>query len=210
MDEHRHFMEKKRLERVAKTLFKNRMETFVVDAAADVVPLLSTLMPQGATVGTGGSVTLEECGVIPFLRDGRYTYLDRNAEGADAGQVMRACFSADFYLASANAITEEGEIYEVDGRGNRVAALAFGPKTVILVAGYNKIVDDIDAARMRNFTVAAPANCHRLALKTPCAATGECTSCDSPQRVCCTELVLGPQREPERVKVILVCEDLGY
>ncbi|MDL2254618.1 lactate utilization protein, partial [Ruminococcaceae bacterium OttesenSCG-928-I18] len=188
----------------------NRMDALVLSSAKDVVPQLREWMPKGASVGAGGSMTLEQCGVMAFLREGGHTFFDRDAEGADVEEVFRRSFSADFYLASANAVTEQGEIYEIDGRGNRVAAIAFGPKNVILVAGFNKIVEGIDEARMRNFTVAAPANSHRLGLKTPCAVTGECSDCDSPQRICCTELVLGPQRVPGRVKVLLVCEDLGY
>ncbi len=210
MDEHRHFMEKKRLERTAEALRKNRMEAFVVNSAAEVPALLESLLPKGGVVASGGSITLEECGALALLRNGNYQYLDRYAPGADADAVMRDAFSADCYLASANAITEEGEVYEMDGRGNRVAAIAFGPKQVVLVAGYNKIVETSEEARMRCYTVAAPANTHRLQLKTPCATTGECSSCNSPARICCTELLLGPQQNPSRVKVILVCEDLGY
>ncbi len=210
MDEHRRFMEKKRLERTAEALRKNRMDAYVLDSAAEVLPLLETLLPAGGVVASGGSVTLEECGAMALLRSGAYTYLDRTAPGADVDAVLRGAFTADCYLASANAITEEGEIYEMDCRGNRVAAISFGPKKVVLVAGYNKIVETGEEARMRNFTVAAPANTHRLHLKTPCAATGECQSCHSPDRICCTEVLLGPQKEPGRITVLLVCEDLGY
>ncbi len=210
MDEHRRFMEKQRLERTAAALRKNRMETFVLESAVEVVPLLQKLLPSGVSVACGGSMTLAECQVQELLRSGSYTYFDHYAPGVEIEEVMRQAFSADWYLASANAITEQGEIYEMDGRGNRVAAIAFGPKQVVLVAGFNKIVEDVEEARMRNFTVAAPANAHRLSYKTPCAVTGECHDCDSPDRICCAELVLGPQRNPGRIKIILVCEDLGY
>lgn len=212
MDEHLQFTQQKRLERVAKALRKNRMEAHVVATAAEVVPLVKTFLKEGETVANGGSMTLAECGVMDLLAGGAYTFLDRAAAKTpeEATAIYHQHFGADTYLASANAVTEEGEVYEMDGRANRVACLAYGPTQVVLVVGQNKVVDDIDAARMRNFTTAAPANAHRLSAKTPCAKTGECIDCDSPERLCCTELVLGPQREVGRIKVVLVGEDLGY
>ena len=210
MDKHVNFVQTKRLERVAEALRAHNMEAQVVGTAAEVVPLVRSMMAEGCTVANGGSMTLEACGVMDLLRSGAYNFLDRDVPGADKAAIYRASFGADVYLASANAVTLGGEIYEMDGNANRVAALAFGPESVILVVGVNKIVTDIDAARRRNFEIAAPANNHRLGNKTPCAATGVCIDCKSPARICCTELILHQQRVNGRMKVIFVNEPLGY
>ena len=124
--------------------------------------------------------------------------------------IYRRAFFADTFLASANAVTEAGEIFNVDGNSNRIAAIAFGPKSVILVVGYNKLVRDLDEAETRLETIAAPANAIRLHKKTPCVQTGVCAHCKSPDRICCTSMVMRQQREPGRVKVILVGESLGF
>ena len=132
-----------RMERTAAALRKNNMEAYCVKTADEVVPLVKTLLAEGATVGAGGSMTLEECGVMDLLRSGAYHFLDRGAPGLtpeDIGKIYRQIFSADCYFASANAVTEAGEILNVDGNANRVAAITFGPASVILVVGSNKIV----------------------------------------------------------------------
>lgn len=200
----------KRLEKTKEALEKNRMEVYLLDNAEQVVPLVKTLIPEGATVTNGGSVTLEQTGVMELLRQGSYRFLDREAPGADREQIYREAFSAEAYLASANAITRQGEIFQMDGNANRVAAIAYGPASVILVVGRNKIVADIESARRRNKEISAPANNIRLGNNTACAATGICVDCNSPSRICCTEMVLRQQRIPGRIKVILVNQDLGY
>lgn len=204
------FVQQKKLERTKAALEKNNMQAFIVQTAAEVVPLLKTLLPQGGTVSNGGSVSLAECGALDLLKSGNYRYLDRTEPGVDVQKLYREVFSADAYLASANAVTEEGEVYQMDGNSNRVAPITFGPASVILVVGINKIVPDIYAAFDRRANIAAPANTHRLNLKTPCATTGVCSDCHSPDRVCCTEVILHQQRTKDRIKVILVNEALGY
>jgi L-lactate utilization protein LutB len=201
------------MERTAEALRKNNMEAYCVSTAAEVVPLLQLLLHSGDTVSIGGSMTLEECGVPNFLRSGDYHFLDRAAPGLtpdDIGKLYRQVFSADCYLASANAITEKGEIFNVDGNSNRVAAIAFGPASVILVVGYNKIVPDLAAAQTRLENIAAPANAKRLSCQTPCAVTGKCADCHGAGRICCTYTVQRFQRQAGRIKVILVGESLGY
>lgn len=210
MDEHRSYVEKKRLERVKAALETNNMEAFVVDTAADVEALVRTLTPVGSSVSNGGSVTLGQCGIHRLFREGDYTYLDRDAEGADRNAMQRAAFNADVYCTSVNAVTEDGELYAIDGNGNRVAAMAYGPARVVVIAGRNKVVPDIAAARSRNAAIAAPANCHRLGLKTPCAQSGLCQPEAGNVHICSIEIVLRCQLQKNRVKVILVNEDLGY
>ena len=150
MNEYVKEVAQQRMERTAQALRKNQMEAYCVDCAADVLPLLKTLIAPGACVSMGGSVSLQECGVPAFLRTGDYEFLDREAVTGDAvGELYRKAFFADCYLSSANAVTEQGEIFNVDGNGNRVAALAFGPQNVILVVGCNKIVEDLHEAHSR-------------------------------------------------------------
>ena len=209
---------------VADALRRNNMEVFCVDTSADVVPLLKTLIKAGDTVAVGGSRSLDECEVFPLLRNGDYRFLDRRQPGLSAEQlrdIFIQSFGADVYLCSANAVTERGEIYCVDGNSNRVSAILFGPKQVICSCGYNKIVKDLDEAVTRLKTVAAPKNTKRLNCDTYCAKEGECLAtgadasymcdgCKSDGRICCNYVVSARQRHKDRLKVIFVGEELGY
>ncbi len=213
-------MEKK-IEQVLNNLKKNNMVPHYVDTKAEVLPLVKSLLKAGDTVAVGGSVSLAETGVMEFLQNGDYTYLDRYAPGLTAQErqeVFVRSMNADAYFCSANAITLQGELYNVDGNANRVAAIAFGPKRVILVVGAQKIVDDLGAAVKRVKTVAAPMNAKRLNCDTYCNKNGHCLhpgggmteGCGSPARICCSHLVTGFQRNPDRIHVILVGETCGY
>ena len=210
------------LQPVAEALRHNGMDAVCVGTAAEVQPLLRSWLNPGDTVAVGGSRTLEETGVISLLREGPYRFLDRYVPGLSAEQ-LRALFvqslSADVYLCSANAVTARGEIYCVDGNGNRLAALCYGPRSVVLVVGCNKLVPDLAAAQRRVKTVAAPRNAARLHCATPCASTGACCAageafgtdgCHSEQRLCCSYLTLARQRTPGRIRVILVAQPLGF
>ncbi|MBQ8670027.1 MAG: lactate utilization protein [Oscillospiraceae bacterium] len=191
----------------------NNMEAYYVPTAADVVPFVEQLVPQGAVVSNGGSVTLMETGVMDHLASGRYDFLDRTkVQGEELFKLYRDVFNADWYFASANAVTEAGEIYEVDANANRVAAISFGPRNVLLVVGENKIVPDLAAAEERVRLIAAPKNTVRLNCKTPCTVTGKCEDCASPGRICCTTMILRRQRHAMkgRIKVLFVGEALGY
>ncbi|MBQ1237933.1 MAG: lactate utilization protein [Oscillospiraceae bacterium] len=200
----------KRIERTMESLRKNRMDAYFVKTKEEVVPLIESLCKEGENVAAGGSVTLAECGVMDHLRSGRYNFWDRYAPGVDSTEMMRKAFFADSYFASSNAITEEGELYNVDGNGNRVAAMIYGPSQVIVVAGYNKIVADMGEAVTRLEKIASPANVMRLDLPAPCKITGQCMNCRSEGRICCQFVKMGFQRNAGRVKVILVGEELGY
>lgn len=200
-----------RMERTADALRKNNMEATCVKTAQDVVPVVRSLLHPGDAVSNGGSVSLAETGVMDLLRSGEYRFLAREGlSGDELGRVYRDAFSADAYFASANAVTDAGEIFNVDGNGNRVAAIAFGPKKVILVVGCNKLVADLHEAETRLETLAAPANTKRLSCATPCRETGVCAHCHSPARVCCTYTVQRFQRQKGRIHVILVAEPLGF
>ncbi|MBQ5320524.1 MAG: lactate utilization protein [Oscillospiraceae bacterium] len=209
---------------LAEVLEKNGMTAYVAENKAEALETVKGILKEGATVACGGSVTLSECGIWDLLKSGSYVFLDRLEEGISAEESerrMREVFFADFYLASSNAVTLGGELYNVDGKGNRVSAMMFGPKKVILVIGKNKIVDNIDAAIERVKTIAAPKNCLRLGIDNYCAKKGHCVSldegssspfsgCNSPSRICCEHTIIGKQREKGRISVILVNEDLGY
>ena len=204
-------------------LKKNNIETFLVKTAEEARELALSMIPEGAVCASGGSVTLKECGIIDAIKEGNYTYLDRNDPALSAEEreemVMRAQ-TCDVYLSSSNAVTEDGELYNVDGNSNRVSNLLFGPKSVIFVAGTNKIVKDLDEAVIRVKTIAAPLNCKRLGCNTYCAKEGKCVSlvaggnmpkgCNSDDRICVNYTVMSRQRKKDRVKLILVEEKLGY
>lgn len=207
-------------EYVSKTLEalrRNRMVAEYVDSRWDVLPKILEWIPQGATIAFGGSVTLEETGVLNGIRQmgaqGELEVLDRFAPGQTSEELkdlFRRAFTSDVFLTSSNAVTQDGYLYNVDGRGNRVAAMIYGPDTVIVVAGINKICENLEAAIRRNQTVSAPKNAARLHKNTPCVHTGECMHCLSKDRICASFVVLGPQMIPNRIKVLLVGESLGY
>lgn len=203
----------KKVERTLAALEKNKMHGVYVERKDQVVNKVKSFMKDGETVSVGGSMTLFETGVIDFLKSGPYNYLDRYAEGLsrdEMEEVFRKSFFADTYVTGTNALTEEGELYNVDGNGNRVAAMIYGPKSVIVVAGINKIVQNYEEAVERLRRIASPANATRLSCKTPCTVTGVCQDCRSEGRICCSYTVFRQQRKKDRIKVILVGEELGY
>lgn len=203
-------------------LEKNNMKAYFVETKEDVIPLIKTLITDGESVSHGGSETLKEIGAIEMIKTGNYDYIDRSGlEGEELRQSYIRAFGCDTYLTSVNAVTENGELYNVDGNSNRVACIVYGPRQVIAVVGINKIVKDINAAVERVKTTAAPPNTKRLNCQTPCAVTGECISlnkenpmicdgCESPQRICCNYVISAKQRHKDRIKVIIVNESLGY
>ena len=214
---------KARVETTLKNLRRNRMEAYFVDTKEQACDLVRRLVQPGATVSCGGSVTLKETGVYDVIASGDYNFLDRSAcktpEETDA--LYRQVFSADAFFTSANAVTENGELYNVDGNSNRVAAIVFGPKSVICVCGVNKLVKNIDEAIHRVKTKAAPPNTVRLGIETPCAKTGECISlrqenpdmcagCHGDGRICCNYVVSAQQRHINRIKVIIIGDRYGY
>ena len=168
----------RKLERTAENLRRNNIEAYIAEDCSDAVRIVGSLMKENDTITCGGSVSLAESGVLDLMKSGKYNFLDR-AKAADRDEVeaiYRRAFSADVYLTSANAVTENGEIYNVDGNSNRVAAILYGPASVIFVVGYNKIVRTVEDAVKRVKTCAAPPNADRLDCGTPCTKTGECVS----------------------------------
>lgn len=202
-----------RIQRTMENLRLNRMKAYYAENSEEACEIVRGLVKDDKLITSGGSMSLKECGVIDMLC-GEFggAYLDRSAgKDRDAVEdIMRKAFISDTFLASTNALTENGELYNVDGNGNRVSAMIFGPKQVIIIAGVNKLVKDLDEARQRVEKIAAPKNTVRLEKATPCAKTGVCGHCRSEDRICCSYVTLAQQRVPDRIKVIIVNEDLGY
>ena len=213
MDKNKFEIVRLRMERTAEALRRNNFFCESAESAEEALEILSDLLSPDDTVAVGGSMTLFEAGVIDLLRDGPYHFLDRYEKGLTPEQIREIylkSFSANVYLTSTNAVTEKGELYNVDGNGNRVAAMLYGPESVIVVIGYNKIVKNLEEAKARVEEIAAPANAVRLNMGTPCTETGKCMNCMSENKICADTVIMGRQRIKNRVKVILVGEELGY
>jgi L-lactate utilization protein LutB len=202
-----------RLENVKRALERNGMQATVVATGKEACREALSTIPGGAGVGLGGSKTVKEIGLLGALREGDYRLFDQYREGLsreESTDLRKQGTHADYFVSGSNAITDDGKIVNVDGMGNRLAGFCFGPRRVVIIAGRNKVVTDLDAALARVRNVAAPINARRFGLKTPCAVTGRCTDCDSPERICNLTLIIERQKAEGRIKVILVNEDLGY
>ena len=213
MDKNLEFVVNQRVKRTMEALEKNNMEAHLVNNKVELIGKIKDICKEGEVVSVGGSMTLFETGVIDFLRSGKYEFLDRYKEGLtpeEVKEVFRKSFFADSYFTSSNAITESGWLYNVDGNGNRVAAMLYGPDKVIVIAGVNKIVKDLDGAIERNKEISAPANCIRLNRSTPCSKIGYCSNCNSKDRICNEYTLIKRQREKGRITVIFLKEDFGY
>ncbi|ABR31062.1 membrane protein [Thermosipho melanesiensis] len=197
--------------KVADELNKKRHEVYIARNKDSALKIVLGLIPENSSVATGGSLTLTEIGLLEKLRTGNYIFYDRYSAKSteEKYELERKAFFADYYICSANAITEKGEIALLDGNGNRVAAVIFGPKNVILVTSINKIVKDLEQARER-IRYISPMNTKRLNLNTPCVQTGYCVDCASHQRICNYYTIIESGfRHPGRIKVVLVLEELG-
>lgn len=171
------------------------------------------LIPEGASVGWGGTVSAQQIGLIDAVRSERYHAIDRDrcTTAEEREQAMRDALFADVFLTSANGLSLDGQMVNIDGTGNRVAATIYGPKTVLVIAGMNKVEDTLEDAIRRARTVASPMNCQRFAGKqTPCAVTGVCGDCKSEDCLCNQIVITRHCRPLGRIKFILVGEDLGF
>ncbi|MFL0197141.1 lactate utilization protein [Clostridium sp. WILCCON 0269] len=203
----------KRIERTIEALKKNNMNGFYIKDRQELFNKIEQLVKKDSVVSCGGSATLQQIGLLEYLRSGKYKFLDRAAEGItpdEKKEIHRKTFFADVFFTSTNALTEEGELFNVDGRGNRVAAMLFGPDKVIVVCGVNKIVKNLEEAIERNKRVCAPANARRLNCNTPCAKTGYCVDCSSKSRICNEYTLIKKQIDDSRIYVFILNENLGY
>jgi len=174
--------------------------------------IVMDMIPDGATVAVGGSVTLSETGIMDGLTSGRYSFIDRfNTPSFEVAlDRYREAFTADYFVTSTNAITRTGELVNLDCTGNRTSAIAFGPKRVIIVAGVNKIVDTVDEGMKRTKRI-APLNVKRLSHNTPCAEDGICHNCHNPHTMCnVTSIIHNCYKFPKRISVVIIPENIGY
>lgn len=202
----------KQAETIIRNLEKRNMEGFYFETAAACTQSILQSIPEGSVIGWGGSESIKESGLMEGIHNGAYELIDRTAarDPEEARALYARTVLADYYLMSSNAITLDGELINIDGNGNRVACLIQGPRHVIIVAGMNKIVTDVESgvARVRN--MASPANAIRLSRNLPCAATGTCHDCLSPECFCNQIVVTRRSGHAGRIKVYLVGEPLGY
>lgn len=167
------------------------------------------IITEGSSVTMGGCQSAREIGLVDALKEGNYNFIDRD-NYEDKREAMLLAYDADFFLSSANAMTEDGIIINIDGNSNRVSAIAQGPKKVVFIVGMNKVCKDVDSAMKRARNIAAPVNAQRFGLSTPCAKTGSCMDCKSPDTICCQFLMTRFSKHADRIHVILVNEELGY
>lgn len=213
MTEFHEWFQQLQLERTLKALKKNNFGAQFVPKASDAPGEIFRMIPGQATVGIGGSVTLNQIGFFEEALKRPIRLLNPTASGLSAEEVekiRREVFFADVFLSSSNAVTEDGKLYNIDATGNRAGAMMFGPKNVILVCGVNKIVRDIAEAQRRVQDWVAPMNAKRFGLKTPCAETGKCADCSSPQRICNLYTILAKKPFRTDITVLLVGEPLGF
>ena len=195
--------------KVIKGLESRNMSGYWAESKKDALKLALSLIPEGSSVTMGGAMSAHEIGLVDALKKGKYNFIDRDAY-EDKRAAMLAAYDADVFLASANAITEDGIMVNIDGNSNRVSAIAQGPRKVVFIVGMNKVCPDPDAAMKRARNVAAPINTQRFGLNTPCCKTGACMDCKSPDTICCQFLITRFSRHKDRIHVILVNGNLGF
>lgn len=214
-----------RIERVIAALDRNNMQGIFVPCINSIPETVEKILTDNAVITAGGSVSLVESGVWELINSDRYRFLDRNKAGitdAERQEVFRQSIGADFFFCSSNAVTENGELVNVDGFCNRIASIAFGPKRVIMIVGINKIVKNVEEGLLRIKKTVAPKNCLRLGIDSPCSRLGHCVSleadgkpdvtdgCDYGRRICSSYLISGRQQLKNRITLILCGEPLGY
>ena len=192
-------------QKVIRGLQSRNMTGYYAETREDAKRSALDLIPEGSSIAMGGTMSAVEIGLVDALKNGNYNFIDRAAPGAKL-----AAYDADFFLSSANAMTDDGVLVNIDGNANRVSCITNGPKHVQFIVGMNKIASDIDAAMKRARTVAAPINAQRFGLSTPCSKLGTCMNCKSPDTICCQFLITRYSRHKDRIHVILVNDSLGF
>lgn len=197
---------------LAKNLHSRNFEAYYCSTAAQALEKALELIPAGSSVGWGGAASAEEIGLIEAIRSGDFQAFDRAKANTpeEREKIMMNCFGADFFLTGANGLSLDGEMVNIDGNGNRVGAIIYGPKNVLVIAGMNKVMDTLEDAVTRARTVAAPINQQRFLKNTPCAVTGICADCKSPECICNHIVITRNCRPAGRIKFIIVGEELGF
>ena len=213
------------INKLFKNLQKNKIHPIFAETKEDAKNIVKDMLFDGCVITAGGSMSIAECGITELLNAPKYCFMNRSKPGItpeEQQECFKASIGADFFFCSTNAITENGELLNVDGFANRISSIAFGPKKVIMIVGKNKLVPDLKEAFLRVKKIAAPQNCVRLGIDNPCAKLGHCVSllnndnpdfadgCNKDTRICCDYLISALQRQKDRIVVIFVNEDLGY
>ena len=196
-------------QKAIKGLASRNMTGYYAESREAALAQALSLIPEGCSVTMGGAMSAHEIGLVDALKQGKYSFIDRD-EYEDKRAAMLMAYDADVFLSSVNAMTEDGILVNIDGNSNRVSAIAQGPRKVIFIVGMNKICSDLDGAMKRARNVAAPINAQRFGLSTPCAKTGACMDCKSPDTICCQFLITRFSRHAGRIHVILVNDSLGF
>lgn len=199
-------------ETTIKNLWKRNIEGYFYEDSASCINAVQQMMPEGSVISWGGSESIKECGLMDTLKAGPYQLIDRFSANTpqEAREIYAKTVLSDYYFMSANAITFDGELINIDGMGNRVACLIHGPKNVMVIVGMNKLVSDVEAGYLRVRDIAAPANAKRLNRNTPCFHTGRCGNCLSDDCMCSHIVVTRRSGVPGRIKVFFIAEELGY
>ena len=196
-------------QKIIKGLESRNMSGYYAATKEKALETALSLIPEGSSVTMGGGMSAHEIGLVDALKNGNYNFIDRD-KASDKRAAMLAAYDADVFLASANAMTDDGILVNIDGNANRVSAICQGPRKVVFIVGMNKVCADLDSAMKRARNVAAPINAQRFGLSTPCAKTGKCMDCKSPDTICCQFLITRFSRHPGRIHVILVNSSLGF
>ena len=196
-------------QKVIKGLESRNMTGYYAASKEEALKIALSLIPEYSTVTMGGAMSAHEIGLVDAVKAGNYHFIDRDAT-EDKRAAMLAAYDADVFLASVNAMTDDGILVNIDGNSNRVSAICQGPKEVLFIVGMNKVCGDLDGAMKRARNVAAPTNAQRFGLSTPCAKTGKCMDCKSPDTICCQFLITRFSRHTGRIHVILVNDTLGF
>lgn len=196
-------------QKVIKGLASRNVTGYYAADKEEALKLALSLIPEESTVTMGGGMSVLEIGLVKALKEGNYNFIDRD-EAEDRRAAMLMAYNADFYLASSNAITEDGVLVNIDGNANRVSAIAYGPEKVIFIVGMNKVCPDADTAMKRARNVAATINNQRFNGNNPCVRTGACADCKSPDTICCQFLITRYSKHKDRIHVILVNDNLGF
>ena len=196
-------------QKVIKGLESRNMRGYFAKDREEALKLALSLIPEGSSVTMGGCMSAHEIGLVKALKEGNYNFIDRD-DYEDKRKAALMAYDADVFLASSNAMTQDGVLVNIDGNSNRVSAIAHGPKKVVMIVGMNKVCDDVDGAMKRARNVAAPINAQRFGIATPCTQTGACNNCKSADTICCNFLITRYSRHTDRIHVILVDENLGF
>ena len=196
-------------QKIIKGLQSRNMTGYYAKDREEAKRIALSLIPEGSSVTMGGALSAHEVGLVEAVNTGSFRFIDRAAY-ENPREAMLAAYDADWFLSSANAMTEDGVLVNIDGNANRVSCIANGPKHVLFIVGMNKICSDIDGAMKRARNVAAPINAQRFGLNTPCSKTGACMNCKSPDTICCQFLITRFSRHKDRIHVILVNDTLGF